>query len=62
MKIICVRACLKCCWKNHDKLMKLYKESEEKIDSELDVIKITNSLRKLKLLLKNSLLTDEIHF
>jgi hypothetical protein len=42
--------------------MKLYKESEEKIDSELDVIKITNSLRKLKLLLKNSLLTDEIHF
>jgi len=62
MKIICVRKCLKICWKNHDKLMKLYKEAEEKLDSELDVIKITNSLRKLKLLLKNSLLTDEIHF
>ena len=62
MKIICARKCLKYCWKNHDKLMKLYKEAEEKIDSELDVIKITNSLRKLKLLLKNSLLTDEIHF
>ncbi len=62
MKIICVRKCLQFSWKNHDKLMKLYKEAEEKIDSELDVIKITNSLRKLKLLLKNSLLTDEIHF
>jgi len=62
MKIICAKKCLKICWKNHDKLMKLYKEAEENIDSELDVIKITNSLRKLKLLLKNSLLTDEIHF
>lgn len=48
------------CWKNKDKMMKLYSRSRERIDSELNIVKILSSLRDIKILMKHSLMSPQI--
>lgn len=48
------------CWSKKAKLEKLVEIGSEKIEGELDVIKIMNDLRNLKILLKYSIMTKEV--
>ena len=50
------------CWKKNSKLTKLYEEAEEKIEEELNIVKIANSLRDLRILMEKSLLSKEIEY
>ena len=47
-------------WKKKAKLEKLIEIGSDKIEGELDVIKIMNDLRNLKILLKYSLMTKDV--
>mmetsp|Transcript_9208 Transcript_9208/g.15487 ORF Transcript_9208/g.15487 Transcript_9208/m.15487 type:complete len:175 (+) Transcript_9208:410-934(+) len=50
------------CWRKKDKLINLYEQSVERIESELDVIKIIKGLKDLKILMKNSVLNPEVKY
>lgn len=52
--------CCKCCFKKKDKLTHLYEESEEKLANQLDIIKIVQNMQKMKLMLRSSMMTQEI--
>ncbi len=54
--------CIKTCWTRKDKFKKLYKEGANRIEANLDIVKIVNNLRMLKILMKNSLMSPEIKF
>lgn len=45
-----------CCWQNHDKLSKLYRTSEDRIETELDIIKVMRNIRMQRILLKSKLM------
>jgi hypothetical protein len=49
-----------CCWEKKQKFKKLLEESERKIDKQADIVRIMHNLLKLKILLKNSLMSQEI--
>ena len=49
-----------CCWAKKKKYRKLLEESERKIDKQSDIVRMMHTLKKLKILLKNSLMTKEI--
>lgn len=51
-----------CCWRKHKKLMHLYDEGLERIDHELDIVKIIKTLRMTRIFMKNSFLTPELKF
>jgi hypothetical protein len=42
--------------------LKLLNEGRKRIEKELDIVKIMKSLRDIKLLMKNSLMTQEIKY
>ena len=53
----------KCClkkWTKYEKLTKLYELGESKIEKELDIIWIMNTLRNVKIILRNSMMSDEV--
>ena len=52
--------CCNCCWKKKEKLQSLYEQTQEKVDAQLDVMKLIQNLAKLKIILKNSLMSPEI--
>ena len=53
-----------CCfdrmWKKKKKLQKMYEDGSERLDAHLDVLKIVKSLKKLKILMENSMMTEEM--
>jgi hypothetical protein len=49
-------------WAKKKKLLKLLREGRKRIEKELDIVKIMKSLRDIKLLMKNSLMTPDIKF
>jgi len=49
-------------WSKKRKLLKLLREGRKRIEKELDIVKIMKSLRDIKLLMKNSLMTPEIKY
>ena len=51
-----------CCWPKYRKLRRLYGEGMERIDRELDIVKIIKTLRMAKIFLKSSLVTPDIKF
>lgn len=51
-----------CWWKKHKKLSLLFEEGKSRISKELDIVKIIKTLRYMRILLKNSLLTPEMRF
>ena len=42
------------------KLIKLFDKASEKIDKELNVVKVIRNLRNLKILIKNTFMNDEM--
>lgn len=42
--------------------MKLYKKSQDRIDRDLNVYSIIQTLKQLKVVLKNSIFTDKIKY
>lgn len=51
-----------CCWPKSKKVLRLYEEGQERIDRELDIVKIIKTLRMSKIFLKSSLITPEVRF
>ena len=49
-------------WTKKRKLLKLLREGRKRIEKELDIVKIMKSLRDIKLLMKNSLMTPDIKY
>ena len=54
------RLCCSCCWKKKEKFQSLFEQCQDKVDSQLDVMKLIQNLAKLKIILKNSLMSPEI--
>ena len=47
-----------CCWPNKKKILNLIDEAQERLDRELNIVKMVGSLRNMKVLLKSSLMSD----
>ena len=54
--------CSRCMFKRKDQFLKLYERGQDRIDAELNIVKIMKTLRDLKILMKNSLLDEEMRF
>lgn len=52
----------KCCFKRREKFLKLYNKGQDRIDAELDIVKIMKNLRNIKILMRNSFMDDEIKY
>ena len=50
--------CLEKCFKNKKKLVRMYKKSEDKIDTELDVTKLMKTIRDMKIIIKGTLMEN----
>ena len=50
--------CSKCCFPKKEKFQKLYDIGEDKLSTELDIVKILKTLRDMKILLKGTLMND----
>lgn len=48
------------CWKNQDKIVKLIDEAQERLDQELNIIKIIQTLRNMKVVLKSSIMSQDV--
>lgn len=48
------------CWSNVTKFQQIYNETGDKIETELNIIKIIKNLKDIKILMKYSLLTKEL--
>ena len=48
------------CWSKKKKLQKLKTQGADKIEGELNIVKIMNYLRNFKVVLKNSLMTKDV--
>ena len=57
--IVCVRLCP---WKKSVKLRKLYSEGRSRILKDLNLVKLVRNLKRMKNLMKNSLMTKQIEF
>lgn len=56
----CFGFLLTICWKRSKKFEKLYSETQLRLKTSLNVVKIIRSLRDLKILMNNSLLSPEL--
>ena len=54
--------CCKLCWNKQEKLTKVYEETNDRLESELDIVKLLRTLRNSKILLKNTILNDKMRF
>ena len=54
--------CPKCMFKKRDKFLSLYEKGQDRIDTELDIVKIMKSLRNMKILMKNSFMDGEVKY
>ena len=50
--------CCKCCWKNNIKINKLFSETNKRLLTELDIVKLIRNIRSSKILLNNSLMNE----
>ena len=51
-----------CGWKNDAKIQKLFQEGRLRIEKDLNVIKLIKSIKEMRILMKNSMMTPEIRF
>jgi len=49
------------CWKKNDKMTKMYEEASDRIDAELDIVKLLRNIRNSKILLE-SMMDDGIRY
>ena len=55
--------CFPCiCWSKKEKLQRLFERSDDRIQKELDLIKVVRNMKSFKILLKNFLMTDKVKF
>ena len=54
--------CPKCLFKKRDKFIKLYDKGQDRIDTELDIVKMMKSLRNMKILMRNSFMDEEVKY
>jgi len=52
--------CMKYCWPKYKYFNKLIKKGKEKLDEEMNIVDLIRGIRKLKILLQNSLRDSEI--
>lgn len=52
--VICQKVCL---WKKKDKLQKLYSQGQKRIEKDLNLVKLVRNLKRIQILMKNSLMT-----
>ena len=57
-----VIGCPTCLFRKRDKFLKLYEKGQDRIDSELDIVKIMRSLRNLKILMRHSFMDEEVKY
>lgn len=66
LRLFCANLCgclyCKFCWSKRDKFQRLYEQSDERIARQLDVVTIMQNIHKLRILLKNSLLSPEVNY
>ena len=51
-----------CFWKKKKKLLKVLNIGKDRIESDLNVVKIMKSIRDIKILMKNSMMSLDIRF
>lgn len=51
-----------CCFPRRDKFIRLYEKGQDRIDTDLDIVKIMKSIRNMKILMRNSFMDDETKF
>lgn len=51
-----------CCFKRKENFIKMYDRGKDRIDAELNIVKIMRTLRDLKILMKNSLMDEETRY
>jgi len=55
-----------CCkpktWKNVNKFKKLYRIGENRIEKELNIVKIMKNIKDIKICLRNSIMDDRVKF
>jgi len=49
-------------WKKKKKLLKMLHDGKKRVEKELDIVKIMKSIRNVKILMKNSLLSHDVKF
>lgn len=49
-------------WKKKKKLLKMLHDGKKRVEKELDIVKIMKSIRNVKILMKNSLLSKDVKF
>ena len=54
-------SCCARCWSKNDKLTKMYEEASDRIDAELDIVKLLRNIRNSKILLE-SMMDDNIRY
>lgn len=50
------------CWKKREKLQTLHDEAVDRIENDLDLIKVVRNMRNFKILLKTFLMTEKVKF
>ena len=50
------------CWKKKAQFQKLFKEGKLRIEKDLNIIKLVRNLKRLKILMKSSLMTKQVKF
>ena len=48
------------CWSKRKKMQKMFDDGTEKLEDHLDIVKIVKSLKKLKILMENSFMTEDV--
>ena len=55
--------CCKCLrWENKNKMMRMYKDGIQKIEKDLNLVRLVKMLKRINILMKNSLMTSKIDF
>jgi hypothetical protein len=49
-------------WKKKNKMLKVLNEGKERIEKELNIVKIMKSVRDIKILMKHSMMSPDIRF
>jgi hypothetical protein len=54
--------CCHCMFKRKGRFVKLYERGQDRIEAELNIVKILKSLRDMKILMKNSLMDKQVRY
>ena len=54
--------CCNCMFKRKDRFMKLYERGQDRVEAELNIVKIMKSLRDMKILMKNSMMDKQVRY